>query len=55
MTNEDGSPPASSRVPDPLVMPFANVRHLATRGPAEIAALSAGSLPAVLDAAGVTY
>jgi sugar phosphate isomerase/epimerase len=31
MTNDDGSPPTSSRVPDPLVMPFANVRHLGYR------------------------
>ena len=28
MTNDDAVPPASMRVPDPLVMPFANVRHL---------------------------
>ena len=27
MTNDDGSPPTSRRVPDPLVMPFANVRQ----------------------------
>ena len=31
MTNDDGAPPASLRVPDPLVMPFANVRHLGFR------------------------
>ena len=28
MTNDNAVPPASRRVPDPLVMPFANVRHL---------------------------
>jgi hypothetical protein len=87
MTNDDAVPPASRRVPDPLVMPFANVRHLGfldkvgaarlagfgqlslhpheardtIKGglrPADmlgIAALSAGSLRALLDAANVAY
>jgi len=31
MTNDDAVTPASRRVPDPLVMPFANVRHLGFR------------------------
>jgi sugar phosphate isomerase/epimerase len=31
MTNDDGATPTSLRVPDPLVMPFANVRHLGFR------------------------
>jgi len=31
MTNDDGATPTSSRLPDPLVMPFANVRHLGFR------------------------
>ena len=31
MTNDDATTPPSRRVPDPLVMPFANVRHLGFR------------------------
>ncbi|MGN6174089.1 MAG: sugar phosphate isomerase/epimerase family protein [Streptosporangiaceae bacterium] len=31
MTNDDGATPTFRRVPDPLVMPFANVRHLGFR------------------------
>ena len=31
MTNDDATTPPSQRVPDPLVMPFANVRHLGFR------------------------
>lgn len=31
MTNDDAPTPPSRRVPDPLVMPFANVRHLGFR------------------------
>lgn len=41
MTNDDGATPASSRVPGPLVMPFANVRHLGFRDKVRAARLAA--------------
>ena len=40
MTNDDGTTPASSRVPDSLVMPFANVRHLRFRDKVRAARLA---------------
>ena len=40
MTNDDGATPASRRVPDSLVMPFANVRHLGFRDKVRAARLA---------------
>jgi zinc-binding dehydrogenase len=40
MTNDDGATPASNRVPDSLVMPFANVRHLGFRDKVRAARLA---------------